>query len=78
MKIGKGRWWKRFCRFRESKKKRKKQSNQTVAIQSRTDLEEESEFMFMDSDGNIIKHHGSRTAEVMHSGYKEHLKEEDF
>lgn len=78
MKIGKGRWWKRFCRFWESKKKRKEQSNQTAAIQSRTDLEEESEFIFMDLDGNIIKHHGSRTEEVMHPGNKEHLKEEDF
>ncbi len=78
MKRGKGRWWKRFCRFWESQKKGKEQSNQTVAIQSRTDLDEESEFIFMDSDGNIIKHHGGRTAEVMHPGYKEHLKEEDF
>lgn len=78
MRNGKGGWWKRFCKFWESKKKGKDQSNQTAAIQSRTDSEEESEYIFMDSDGNIIKQHGSRTAEVMHPGYREHLKEEGF
>lgn len=78
MRSGKGRWRKRFCRFRESQRKRKELSNQTDEIQSQTDSEEESEFIFIDSDGNIIMQHGSRTAEIMHPGYKEHLKEEGF
>ena len=78
MKRGKGRWWKRFCRFWESQKKGKDQSNQTAAIQSRTDLDEESEFIFMDSGGNVIVPNGRKTMEIMHLGYKEHLKEEGF
>lgn len=78
MKRGKGRWWKRFCRFWESQKKGKDQSNQTAAIQSRTDLDEESEFIFMDSGGNVIVPNVRKTMEIMHLGYKEHLKEEGF
>ena len=78
MKRGKGRWWKRFCRFWESQKKGKDQSNQTAAIQSRTDLDEESAFIFMDSSGNVIVPNVRRTMEIMHLGYKEHLKEEGF
>lgn len=78
MKGDKERWWKRFCGFWDNIKKRKEPSNQTAAIQSRTDSEEESKFIFMDSDGNIVRQHGSRTAEIMHPGYREHLKEEGF
>ncbi len=78
MRNGKGRWWKRFCKFRESKKKGKKLSNRMDEMQSRADSDEESEFIFRDSDGNVIALNGIETMEIMHPGYKEHLKEEGF
>ncbi len=78
MRNRKGRWWKRFCKFRESKKKGKKLSNRMDEMQSRADSDEESEFIFRDSDGNVIALNGSETMEIMHPGYKEHLKEEGF
>lgn len=78
MRRVKGRRRKRFCKFWESKKKRKETLNRTDEVQSQTDPDEESELIFRDSDGNIIKQHGSRIAEIVHPGYKEHLKEEGF
>lgn len=72
------RWRKRFFRFRESGKKREELSNQIDGIQSLTDSYEESEFIFTDSDGNVIVSNGRKTMEIIHSGYKEHLKEESF
>lgn len=47
-------------------------------IQSVTDSDEKSEFIFTDSDGNVIVPNGSKTMEIMHPGYKEHLKEKGF
>jgi hypothetical protein len=78
MKNGKGGRWKRFCGFRESKKKGKEPSNRMDEILSLTNSDEESEFIFTDSDGNVIVPNGSKMMEIMHPGYKEHLKEEGF
>ena len=54
MKNGKEGWWKRFCGFRKSKKKGKEPSNRMDEISSLTDSEEKSEYIFTDSDGNVI------------------------
>ena len=78
MKNGKEGWWKRFCRFRKSKKKGKEPSNRMNEISRLTDSGEKSEFIFTDSDGNVIVPNGRKTMEIMHPDYKEHLKEESF
>ena len=78
MKRGKGRWRKRFCRFQKSKKKGKEPSNRMDEISNLTDSEEKSEYIFTDSDGNVIVPNGRKTMEIMHLGYREHLKEEGF
>ena len=78
MKNGKEGWWKRFCGFQESKKKGKEPSDRMEEVQSVTNSDEESEFIFTDSDGNVIVPNGRKTMEIMHLGYKEHLKEEGF
>ena len=71
-------WWKRFCKFWESINKREEPSDQMEEIQSVTDSDEESELIFIDPDGNVIVPNGRKTMEIMHPGYKEHLKEEGF
>lgn len=53
-------------------------SDQMEEIQSVTDSDEESEFIFTDSDSNVIVPNVRKTMEIMHPGYKEHLKEEGF
>lgn len=78
MRNGKGGQWKRFCKFWESINKREEPSDQMEEIQSVTDSDEESEFIFTDSDGNVIVPNVRRTMEIMHPDYKEHLKEEGF
>lgn len=78
MRNGKGRWWKRFCRFQESKKKGKEPSNRMEEVQSVTDPDEESELIFTDADGNVIVPYVRKTMEIMHPDYKEHLKEQGF
>ena len=78
MKNGKEGWWKRFCGFQESKKKGKEPSDRMEEVQSVTDSDEESELIFTDPDGNVIVPNGRKTMEIMHPGYKEHLKEEGF
>lgn len=75
---GKGRWWKKFYGFRESKKKGKEPSDRMDEISGLTDSDEKSEFIFTDSDGNVIVPNGRKTMETMHPDYKEHLKEEGF
>ena len=78
MKNGKEGWRKRFCGFQKFKKKGKEPSNRMDEISSLTDSDEESEYIFTDSDGNVIVPNGRKTMEIMHLGYKEHLKEEGF
>ena len=78
MKNGKEGWWKRFCGFQKSKKKGKEPSNRMDEISSLTDPDEKSEYIFTDSDVNVIVPNGRKTMEIMHPGYKEHLKEEGF
>ena len=78
MRNGKGGRRKRFCKFWESINKREEPSDQMEEIQSVTDSDEESEFIFTDSDGNVIVPNVRRTMEIMHPDYKEHLKEEGF
>ena len=78
MRNGKGKGWKRFCGFQESKKKGKEPSNRMDEISNLTDSEEKSEYIFTDSDGNVIVPNGRKTMELMHPGYKEYLKEEGF
>ena len=78
MRNGKGGWLKRFCKFWESINKREEPSDQMEEIQSVTDSDEESELIFIDPDGNVIVPNGRKTMEIMHPGYKEHLKEEGF
>ena len=78
MRNEKGGWWKRFCKFWESINKREEPSDQMEEIQSVTDSDEESELIFIDPDGNVIVPNGRKTMEIMHLGYREHLKEEGF
>ena len=78
MRNEKGGWWKRFCKFWESINKREEPSDQMEESQSVTDSDEESELIFIDPDGNVIVPNGRKTMEIMHPGYKEHLKEEGF
>ena len=78
MKNGKEGWWKRFCGFWKSKKKGKEPSDRMEEVQSVTNSDEESEFIFTDSDGNVIVPNGRKTMEIMHPDYREHLKEESF
>ena len=78
MRNGKGGWWKRFCKFWESINKREEPSDRMEEIQSLIVSDEESEFIFTDPDGNVIVPNGRKTMEIMHPGYKEHLKEESF
>ena len=78
MRNEKGGWWKRFCKFWESINKREEPSDQMEEIQSVTDSDEESELIFIDPDGNVIVPNGRKMMEIMHPGYKEHLKEEVF
>jgi len=78
MKNRKEGWWKRFFGFRKSKKNRKEPSDRMDGILSSTDSAEESEYVFKDLDGNVIVPNGSKMMEIMHPGYKEHLKEEGF
>ena len=78
MRNGKGGWWKRFCKFWESINKREEPSDRMEEIQSLFVSDEESEFIFTDPDGNVIVPNGRKTMEIMHPGYKEHLKEESF
>ena len=78
MRNEKGGWWKRFCKFWESINKREEPSDQMEEIQSVTDSDEESELIFIHPDGNVIVPNGRKTMEIMHPGYKEHLKEEGF
>lgn len=47
MRNGKGGWLKRFCKFWESINKREEPSDQMEEIQSVTDSDEESEFIFV-------------------------------
>lgn len=47
-------------------------------ILSLTNSDEEFEYIFTDSDGNVIMPNGRKTMEIMHPDYKEHLKEEGF
>ena len=47
MRNGKGGWWKKFCKFWESINKREEPSDQMEEIQSVTDSDEESEFIFV-------------------------------
>ncbi len=78
MRNGKGGWWKRFCKFWESINKREEPSDRMEEIQSLIVSDEESEFIFTAPDGNVIVPNGRKTMEIMHPGYKEHLKEESF
>lgn len=78
MRNGKGGWWKRVCKFWEFINKREEPSDQMEEIQSVTDSDEESELIFTDPDGNVIVPNGRKTMEIMHPGYKEHLKEKGF
>ena len=47
MRNGKGGWWKKFCKFWESINKREEPSDWIEEIQSVTDSDEESEFIFV-------------------------------
>ncbi len=60
MRNGKGGWWKRFCRFWESVNKREEPSERMEEVQSATDSDEESEFIFTDPDGNVIMPNGRK------------------
>lgn len=74
MRNGKRGWWKRFCKFWESINKREDPSDWMEEVQSVTDSDEESEYIFTDSDGNVIVPNGRKTMEIIHPDYREHIK----
>ena len=46
-------------------------------ILSLSGADEESEFIFTDSDGNVIVPNDRKAMEIMHPDYREHLKEQE-
>ena len=67
---GKRRWWKKISGFRKSKKKKMEQLKRMDEIQRLAESDKESEFIFTDSDGNVIVPDGNETLEFMHPNYK--------
>lgn len=70
MEKGKRRWWKKISGFRKSKKKKMEQLKRMDAIQRLAESDKESEFIFTDSDGNVIVPDGNETLEFMHPNHK--------
>ena len=52
------------------KKKKMEQLKRMDEIQTLAESDKASEFIFTDSDGNVIVPDGSETLEFMHSNYK--------
>lgn len=67
---GKRRWWKKISGFRKSKKKKMEQLKRMDEIQRLAESDKESEFIFTDSDGNVIVPDGNETLEFMHPNHK--------
>ena len=67
---GKRRWWKKISVFRKSKKKKMEQLKRMDEIQRLAESDKESEFIFTDSDGNVIVPDGNETLEFMHLNHK--------
>lgn len=70
--MGKGKrwWWKKISGFRKSKKKKMEQLKRMDEIQRLAESDKESEFIFSDSDGNVIVPDGNETLEFMHPNHK--------
>lgn len=67
---GKRRWWKKFSGFRKPQKKKMEQLKRMDEIQRFAESDKESEFIFTDSDGNVIVPDGNETLEFMHPNHK--------
>lgn len=65
---GKRRWWENFSGFMKPKKKKMEQLKRMDEIQRLAESDKESEFIFTDSDGNVIVPDGN---EDWHSGARE-------
>ena len=67
---GKRRWWEKFPDLGNPKKKKTEQLKRMDEIQRLAESDKESEFIFTDSDGNVIVPDGSETLEFMNPNYK--------
>lgn len=67
---GKRRWWRKISGFRKSKKKKMEQLKRMDEIQRLAESDKKSEFIFIDSDGNVIVPDGNETLEFMHPNHK--------
>ena len=67
---GKRRWWKKISGLGKSKKKKMEQLKRMDEIQRLVESDKESEFIFTDSDGNVIVPDGNETLEFMHPNHK--------
>ena len=67
---GKRRWWKKISVFRKPKKKKMEQLKRMDEIQRLAESDKESEFIFTDSDGNVIESNSGETKVFIHQNYK--------
>ena len=67
---GKRRWWEKFSGFMKPKKKKMEQLKRMDEIQRLAESDKASEFIFTDSDGNVIVPDGNETLEFMHLNHK--------
>ncbi len=66
---GKRRWWEKFSGFMQPKKQKMEQLKQMDEIQRLAESDKESEFIFTDSDGNVIVPDDNETLEFMHPNH---------
>ena len=67
---GKRRWWEKFSGFMKPKKKKMEQLKRMDEIQRLAESDKESEFIFTDSDGNVIELNSGETKIFIHQNYK--------
>ena len=67
---GKRRWWEKFSGFMKPKKKKMEQLKRMDEIQTLAESDKASEFIFTDSDGNVIEPNSGETKVFIHQNYK--------
>ena len=70
MRKGQRKKKKKFSGFMKPKKKKMEQLKRMDEIQTLAESDKASEFIFTDSDGNVIVPDGNETLEFMHPNYK--------
>ena len=70
MEKGKRRWWKKFPDLGNPKKKKTEQLKRMDEITGLDESDKKSDFIFTDSDGNVIVPDGNETLEFMHPNHK--------